>query len=142
MSQPVARQGDLITTTCEHQVQGKPPDPAAPPVVAPVSHPFNAMFDQQLSQKVKIDGKLVVLKGSTGLAKVHLPLPPPGTVAIGFVKPPNNQAEVFQGSKTVRIEGKPVARIGDPVKTCSELPPPHGVIAPAPGKPTQVFIGG
>ncbi|MDV2996743.1 MAG: hypothetical protein N4J56_006448 [Chroococcidiopsis sp. SAG 2025] len=141
MSQPVARQGDLIATACVHQVQGQPPAPASP-VVAPVSHPFNATFDGQLSQKVKIDGKFVVLQGSTALAKVHIALPPPGTAPLGFVKPPNNQAEVSQGSKTVKIEGKFVARVGDPVKTCSELPPPHGAIAPAPGKPTQVFIGG
>lgn len=141
MGKPVARQGDLIVTTCQHQVQGQTPPPPSV-VVAPVAHPFTATFDQQLSQKVKIDGKFVVLQGSTGLAQVHLPLPPPGTSPIGFVKPPNNQAEVSQGSQTVRIEGKPVARIGDPVNTCSELPPPHGAIAPAPGQPTQVFIGG
>jgi uncharacterized Zn-binding protein involved in type VI secretion len=141
MKKPVARQGDIIVTACLHQVQAQPPTPASP-IVAPVQHPFNASFDQQLSTKVKIDGKFVVLKGSTGQAKVHLPLPPPGSTPIAFVKPPNPQAEIVQGSMTVNIEGKPVARIGDPVKTCSEAPPPHGVIAPAPGKPTQVFVGG
>lgn len=143
MTKPVARQGDMIVTACMHQVQGQTATPPPTPIVAPVQHPFNANFDQQLSTKVKIDGKFVVLKGSRGQAKVHIPLPPPGSIPpIAFVKPPIPQAEVVLGSVTVKIEGKPVARIGDPVKTCSELPPPHGTIAPAPGSPTQVFIGG
>ncbi|MBD1873791.1 PAAR domain-containing protein [Nodosilinea sp. FACHB-131] len=142
MGQPVARQGDLVITACLHQVQGQP-NPPGPPVVAPVSHPFSATLDQQLSQKVKIDGKFVVLQGSAGLAKGHVALSPPGTVPpASFVKPPNNRAEVMRGSGTVKIEGKPVARIGDPVQTCSELPPPHGTIAPGPGTPTQVLVGG
>ncbi len=140
MTKPVARQGDLVTTSCIHQVNGQPP--SSPPVVAPLPHPFAATLEQNLSTKVKIGGKFVALKGSQGQANAHPPLPPPGTAPLGYVKPPNNQAEILEGSSSVKIEGKPVARIGDPVKTCSEAPPPHGVVAPGPGAPAQVFIGG
>lgn len=140
MAKLVAMQGDLVTTSCMHQVKGQAPDSS--PRVAELPHLFVATLEQNLSTKVKIGGKLVVLKGSQGQAKAHPPLPPPGTAPLGYVNPPNNQAEIVEGSSSVRIEGKPVARIGDPVKTCSEAPPPHGVIAPGPGAPAQVFIGG
>lgn len=143
MGKPVARQGDLIVTACTHNVQGQPPGaPPPPPVTAPVPHPFNATFEQNLSTKVRIGGKFVALKGSKGQAQVHLPIPPPGTAPLGFVNQPNKEAEIVEGSSSVRIEGKPVARIGDPVKTCSEAPPPHGVVAPGPGAPARVSIGG
>lgn len=141
MGKPVARQGDMITTVCTHQTKGNMPPPVNTLVVAPMPHPFTAKFDQGLSKKVKIGGKLVALKGSKGKMMAHPEVPPPGTVPTGFVKPPNKTAEIIKGSATVKIEGKPVARIGDPVKTCSELPPPHGVVALG-GAPTQVFIGG
>ncbi|NEO37714.1 MAG: hypothetical protein F6J90_15810 [Moorea sp. SIOASIH] len=141
MGQPAARKGDLVVTSCTHQVQGQPPAPA-PPIVAPMPIPFQGKFEQKLSKKVKIGGKFVALKGSQGKTQVHPPIPPPGTSPIKFVKEPNKTAEITKGSSSVKIEGKPVARIGDPVKTCSELPPPHGTVSPGPGKPTKVFIGG
>lgn len=141
MGQPIALQGDLIVTACTHQVKGQPPGaPPPPPIVAPLpGHTFVATLDLELSTTVKAGGKFIALKGSKAIAKVHLPLTPPGTAPLGFVAPPNNQAEVIQGSTTVKIQGKPVARIGDPIKTCSELSPPHGSIIPAGG--TQVFVG-
>ena len=139
MGRPIARKGDRVITTCIHQVKGTPP--IGGQVVAPMPHPYSAGFSQKLSKKVKVGGKFVALKGSQGKASSHPPLPPPGTSPAGFVKPPNKTMEIIKGSATVKIEGKPVARIGDPVKTCSEVPPPHGTIAPA-GKPPQVFIGG
>ncbi|HBB34544.1 MAG TPA: hypothetical protein DDZ80_29830 [Cyanobacteria bacterium UBA8803] len=143
MTQPAARQGDLVTTNCTHQVKGQPPGAPPPaPVVAPLPHAFTATLDQNISTKVKIGGKFVALKGSKGQAKAHPPLPPPGTAPLGYVNPPNNEVEIIQGSTSVNIEGKPVARIGDPVKTCSEMPPPHGVVSPGPGAPAKVFIGG
>ncbi|MCP2729242.1 PAAR domain-containing protein [Limnofasciculus baicalensis] len=143
MSQPAARQGDLVTTNCNHQVKGQPPGaPLPPPVVAQLPHPFTAIIDQNLSTNVKIGGKFVALKGSKGKAQAHPPLPPPGTAPLGYVNPPNNEFEIMEGSGSVNIEGKPVARIGDKVKTCSEIPPPHGVIAAGVGVPGNVFIGG
>ncbi len=141
MGQPVARQGDMITTVCIHKVKGQPPGPSSP-VVAPVPHPFNATLDQELSTKVKIGEKFVALKGSKGMAKGHVPLPPPGTAPLGFVKEPDKIGEIVKASSSVNIEGKAVARIGDSVKTCSEGPEPHGVVAPGPGSPVQVFVGG
>ena len=142
MGKPAARKGDLVVTSCTHQVQGQTPPPASALVVAPMPIPFQGQLEQKLSKKVKIGGKLVALKGSKGKTKVHLPIPPPGTAPIKFVKQPNKTAEITKGSSSVKIEGKPVARIGDPVKTCSELPPPHGTVAPGPGKPAKVLIGG
>jgi uncharacterized Zn-binding protein involved in type VI secretion len=143
MGKPVARQGDMVTTSCLHKVKGQPPGAPPPPqVIAPLPHPFNATIEQNLSTTVKIGGKFVALQGSQGKAIVHPPLPPPGTAPLGYVNLPNNQAEITQGSTTVKIQGKPVARIGDPVKTCSEGPPPHGVVAPGSGSPARVFIGG
>ncbi len=143
MSQPAARQDDLVITNCTHQVKGQPPGaPPPPPIVAPLPHVFSATIDQNLSTNVKIGGKFVALKGSKGKTNAHPPLPPPGTAPLGYVNPPNNEFEVIGGSGSVNIEGKPVARIGDSVKTCSEIPPPHGVIAAGAGAISNVFIGG
>lgn len=143
MGKPAARQDDLVITNCTHQVKGQPPGaPPPPPIVAPLPHVFSAIIDQNISTNVKIGGKFVALKGSKGKAKSHPPLPPPGTAPLGYINPPNNEFEIIEGSSSVNIEGKPVARIGDKVKTCSEMPPPHGVIAAGASATGNVFIGG
>jgi uncharacterized Zn-binding protein involved in type VI secretion len=141
---PAAKQGDMITTTCMHQVQGQPPG-TAPPVVAPMPHPFAGPFTLNLSRTVKINGVSAAVKGSrANNSSPHIPIPPPGTAPIMFMKPPDNQAEIVLGSMTVKFDGQPAARIGDPVRTCSEIPPtgPHGSVSPGPGVPVRVFIGG
>ena len=37
-----------------------------------------------------------------------------------FQTPPKNRGEVFMGSTTVNINGKPAARMGDPALTCND----------------------
>ncbi len=37
-----------------------------------------------------------------------------------FSKPPTNQGRVVTGSPTVLVNGKPLARVGDPVLTCND----------------------
>ncbi|WP_437713021.1 PAAR domain-containing protein [Sorangium sp. So ce448] len=44
-------------------------------------------------------------------------VPPEGT----FQRPPSNQARVQAGSKTVLINNKPAAHLGDPAMTCNHL---------------------
>ncbi len=48
-----------------------------------------------------------------------------------FQIPPTNSGTVLQGSSSVMINGKPAARIGDPVQTCND---------PAPA-PTSKIVG-
>ena len=64
----------------------------------------------------------------------HIP-PPPAT----FSKPPTNQGRVVIGSLTVLVNGKPLARVGDPVMTCNDpVDAPVGTIAS--GSP-DVLVG-
>ncbi|MFB7056464.1 PAAR domain-containing protein [Streptomyces vinaceus] len=57
----------------------------------------------------------------------HLPPTPPGGA---FLRPPDNSGTVTSGCPTVLIGGKPAARSGDTVTTCSDpLPGPNSRIA-------------
>ncbi len=44
-------------------------------------------------------------------------IPPPGT---SFSKPPTNMGRVVAGSPMVLVNGKAMARVGDPVATCND----------------------
>ena len=133
MGQPAARQGDPVTGVDVHVVLV--PAPPAPPVPTPLPHPFSGTLAQSLSTDVFIDGLPAATVGSIAVNQAaHLPTPP-GT---SFVNPPTNQGPVQQGSVTVTIDGKPAARMGDPVTTCFDVPgPPSSIVA---GSPT-VMIG-
>lgn len=114
MGQPAAKQNDVVTAVDTHIVMV--PSPGGP-VPTPLPHPFVGPLNTGLSTSVKINGMFAAVVGSTANATPpHIPTPP-GTA---FQKPPTNQGKIMMGSTTVMINGKPAARITDPVMTCND----------------------
>ncbi|MBL7494828.1 PAAR domain-containing protein [Frankia sp. CNm7] len=110
MGLPAAKQGDQVVGVDMHVVV--PPAPAAP---APMPLPFAGALNGNLSSNVKIMGRPAATVGST--ADNAPPHVAPGGV---FQRPPSNKGTVKVGSQTVKINGKPAARAGDPVETCND----------------------
>jgi uncharacterized Zn-binding protein involved in type VI secretion len=111
MGRPAAAQGDRVTATDTHLAIV----PSAPPVAQP--SPFVGLLTQALSPDVRIQGRSAAVVGSAALNQSpHQPVAP-GTA---FSRPPSNRATVQTGSSTVRINGKPAARAGDPAMTCND----------------------
>ena len=113
------------------------PSPGGP-VPTPLPHPFMGVINGGLSSDVKIMGRPAATKDSTATnSPSHVPTPP-GTA---FQKPPMNKATIVLGSATVKINGKPAARIGDTAMTCNDPSdmPVGKVISPV---PSNVLIGG
>ena len=120
MGQPAARMGDTVTGVDVHIVLV--PSPGGP-VPTPLPHPFVATIMSGASSDVLIGGQPAATIGSgTQNSPVHMPMPP-GTA---FQVPPSNTGTVMQGSATVLINGKGVARIGDQVMTCNDPAPLPG----------------
>lgn len=114
MGQPAAKQGDQVVGVDMHIVMV--PTPAGE-VPTPLPHPFAGMLSGGLSSNVKIMGKAAAVVGSTAdNSPPHIPMPP-GT---RFQKPPTNKATIQMGSQTVKINGKPAARMGDKAMTCND----------------------
>ena len=112
MGQLAARQGDRIMAFDTH-VLLVPGQPA--PVPAP--HRFAGILDSGLSRDVRIGGRAAATAGSTATnTPVHTPADPTAQ----FQRPPTNRAAVQAGSATVRINGRPAARAGDPALTCND----------------------
>lgn len=133
MGQPAARQNDPVMGTDIHIVMV--PSPGGP-VPTPLPHPFSGTLTTGLSTDVLIDGLAAAVAGSTAQATApHIPTPP-GTA---FQIPPMNQGTVQSGSATVMVNGRPAARMGDPVATCND-PAPAPVSSITGGSPT-VMIG-
>lgn len=111
MPQPVARQNDPVNATDTH-ILLVPPGP----VPTPTPLPFSGPLVSALSPDVLANNLPVAVVGSVAR---NLPphIPPPGT---SFSKPPTNQGRVVNGSPTVLVNGKPLARLGDPVMTCND----------------------
>jgi uncharacterized Zn-binding protein involved in type VI secretion len=113
MGQPAAKQGDRVVAVDTHIVMV----PGTPPVPTPLPHPFSGMLTGGLSTDVKVMGKPAAVVGSTAdNTPPHLPTAP-GTT---FQRPPANKATVQMGSQTVKVNGKPLARIGDKAMTCND----------------------
>ncbi|KAF7785721.1 hypothetical protein PRUB_a0087 [Pseudoalteromonas rubra] len=113
MGMPAAKQGDKIVSPADiHLVEM--PTPAGP-VVVPLPFPFSGQLTDGLSNDVKIMGKPAATKDSSGKNQ-------PKHVQIGtrFINQPTNVGTVFMGSMSVKINGKPAARMGDPVCTCND----------------------
>jgi uncharacterized Zn-binding protein involved in type VI secretion len=111
MGQPAAKQDDQILATDTHIV--------VVPGVGPqtVTDPFAGPIKGGLSGDVKIMGKPAAVVGSTAdNTPPHLPKPP----ATKFQKDPSNKGTIQSGSQTVKINGKPAARDGDPAVTCND----------------------
>ncbi len=112
MGKPAAKQGDRIVATDTHIIMI--PTPGGP-VPTPLPHPFAGMLNAALSSDVKIEGKPAATQGSKASnSPPHVPQGGP------FQMPPKNQGEVLLGSATVRINGKPAARMGDTALTCND----------------------
>lgn len=127
MGQMGAKENDQVTGLCTHVVMVPNPGGAVP---TPLPHPFAGKLDTKLSGDVKIMGKKAATKGSVATnAPSHFPTSP-GTA---FQNPPDNKAKVTSGSQTVKINGKPAARVGDPAELCGGT----GVVVGA----STVFIG-
>ena len=117
MGKIAAKQGDQIIAVDMHIVMV--PSPGGP-VPTPLPHPFSGMLDGNLSSDVKIMGQAAATVGSTASNQPpHIPTPP-GT---SFQVPPSNEGRIMMGSVTVKINGKPAARMGDMVQTCAEPVP-------------------
>jgi len=112
MSQPAAKQGDLIVGIDTHIVMV--PSPAGP-VPTPMPMPFSGQLDGGLSDDVLIEAKAAAVKGSTASnTPAHVPAAGP------FQKPPSNKGTINAGSTTVLFNGKPAARSGDAALTCND----------------------
>jgi uncharacterized Zn-binding protein involved in type VI secretion len=112
MGLPAAKQGDIVIAMDIH-VQ-MVPTPGGP-VPVPLPSPFAGALDGELSSDVFIGGMAVATVGSTATnTPQHIPAAGP------FQTPPSNKATVFQGSPTVFVNGKPVARMGAPATTCND----------------------
>lgn len=112
MGNPAAKMGDQIIGTDIHIVLI--PSPGGP-IPTPLPSPFTGQLLLDLSTDVMIEGKQAAVMGSKAInSPPHVPAGGP------FQTPPKNQGEVMVGSTTVMINGKPVARMGDMAKTCSD----------------------
>lgn len=119
MGMPAARKGDRVTASDTHFIV-TPPGP-----VVPVPHQFAGGLDGGLSGNVRIGGEPAAVLGST--ASNQPPHIPNGGT---FARQPANSGTVSGGSATVRINGRPAARSGDPVMTCNDpVDVPAGTIS-------------
>src|SRR5262245_39309107 len=113
MGQPAAKMGDQVIATDIHIVMV--PSPGGP-IPTPLPHPFVGILNGALSSNVMIMGQPAATQNSiANNMPPHIP-----TGGGPFQKPPSNQGKIMMGSATVMINGKPAARIGDPVLTCND----------------------
>ena len=113
MAAPGAKQGDKVVGVDIHIVMI--PAPPGPPVPTPLPSPFNGIITSKCSNNVMIAGMPAAVQGSMAdNIPPHIPAGGP------FQKQPSNKGEIMIGSPTVKINGKPAARMGDPVKTCND----------------------
>ena len=115
MGLPAAKQGDKIIGFDTHIVMV--PAPPGPPAPSPLPHSFAGIIASGLSGNVKIMGMPAATVGS---AADNIPPHVPTSPGISFQKPPSNKATIQMGSSTVKINGKMVARNGDPAMTCND----------------------
>lgn len=97
--------------------------PSAPPALLP--HPYVGRLGADLVSSVLVEGRPAATQGSRSqLDSPHVPTPP-GT---SFAAPPNGVGSVDSGSATVLVAGRPAARAGDTVTTCSEAGQPAATV--------------
>jgi uncharacterized Zn-binding protein involved in type VI secretion len=132
-NQPAAKKGDFITATDTHVVLV----PSAGGIVSrSLPHPFKGELVGELSSNVFVMGQPAAMVGSVANNSPRHTPTPPGT---SFQRPPANRGVVADGSKTVKINGRPAARQGDAANTCNDpVDRPVGKVVVNPG--TTVFI--
>ena len=113
MPQPAARQNDPVVGTDIHILLV--PSPGGP-VPTPTPLPFSGQLVSALSTDVFVNGLPAATQNSVAQNMPPHIAPPPST----FQKPPTNQGKVVTGSPTVLVNGKQMARLGDPVMTCND----------------------
>ncbi len=113
MPQPAARQNDPVMGTDIHILLV--PSPGGP-VPTPTPLPFAGQLVSALSTDVFVNGRPAATQNSVAQNMPPHIAPPPST----FQKPPTNQGKVVTGSPTVLVNGKQMARLGDPVLTCND----------------------
>jgi uncharacterized Zn-binding protein involved in type VI secretion len=122
MGLPAARLNDPVTGTDVHILLV--PTPGGP-VPTPTPMPFSGRLLTGLSTDVLVNGRPAATTGS-----VAPNLPPHIPAAGPFSKPPANQGRVLTGSVLVLVNGKGLARVGDPVLTCNDpVDLPNGAIS-------------
>jgi uncharacterized Zn-binding protein involved in type VI secretion len=111
---PAARRTDPVVATDTHVVAVPSPTGTVP---TPLPHPFAGTFQGDVSTDVLVNGLGAATVGSVAVNQPpHVPTPP-GT---SFLRPPTNRGTVQSGSATVLVNGRPAARLGDPVRTCND----------------------
>jgi uncharacterized Zn-binding protein involved in type VI secretion len=109
MNQAVAKKGDTIEAMDVHIEAGQAGE-------KPALHKFSGPLDQELSSNVYIMSRPAAVQGSRATnSPPHLPSP-----GATFKSLPLNQGTVLEGSATVFINSKPVARNGDAAQTCND----------------------
>ncbi len=111
MGQAAAKQGDRIVARDTHT--------AILPTggVQSQTHNFSGPLQQSLSNNVRIQGKVAATVGSVGINTPRHSVQAPG---VSFETPPSNRGTVVAGSRTVLVNGKPLARAGDTCETCND----------------------
>lgn len=112
MAPLAARMNDPVTGTDIHIVLI--PTPGGP-VPTPLPHPYVGTINAQTSTDVMINSQPAALQDSTSmLTSPHIPSGGP------FQRPPTGMGTIMVGSPTVRVNGRALARQGDPVRTCND----------------------
>ncbi|HSQ29832.1 MAG TPA: PAAR domain-containing protein [Gemmatimonadaceae bacterium] len=126
MGRPAAKKDDRITADDNHLIREQV---GSVVTQKPLNLHFNGFIDGGLSSNVMINGKPAARMHSTATnnPKHELQLLPNQS----FVAPPSNQGTITDGSGSVRINGQPAARDGDPAETCHDLPGAAGKVVVA-----------
>lgn len=110
MGQPVAKKGDKVVGVDTHIIlSAKDQTPIAMPL------PFNGTLANDLSATVYCDDQGVGTVGSQAENTPHIP------IGGSFQKQPSNKGTVSQGSATVFVDDKAIARANDPVECCNDF---------------------
>lgn len=134
MRQPAARKDDRIVGNDIHLVLEQVGNVVTQ---KQLSLEFNGIIDGGVSSSVRVNGKPAAMVKSTATnTPAHETQLAPNQ---SFPAPPSNSGKITNGSQTVRINGQPAARAGDPAETCHEFagPAPTVVVGGLP----SVFIG-
>lgn len=96
-------------------------------VPTPTPMPFHGKLSAALSATTFIDNMAAAVEGSgADNSPAHVPAGGP------FQKQPSNKGTIDGGSSSVFFDDKAAARMGDPVKTCSDPKDgPNGVVIAA-----------
>jgi uncharacterized Zn-binding protein involved in type VI secretion len=125
VGKPAAKLGDRVVGLCVHFLNlGE--------IFVPIPLPFYGTLTGNLSRNVKIEKRPAAIFGST------VNNTPPHPPFLPYVRPPNNQGRVLIASFTVFINGRPAARAGDLVLTCSDIVVPSAIVQAT----STVRIGG